>query len=206
MTTPKNRVQELLVDHPTPELFAERYLHYVGELLRAISPAEVGVFLSVLLTARTEGRRVFFIGNGGSASTASHFANDLAIGMRSWHKPLQAISLTDNLSVLTAIANDYGYAHVFTRQLMVLMQPGDAVVAISASGNSPNLLEAIEYANAHGGVTVGLTGFDGGALRALVHHPVHVPTRAGEYGPVEDIHLIIDHMTTSYLRMKLGGA
>ena len=101
--------------------------------------------------------------------------------------------------MLTAVANDYGYDHVFRWQLENLMTRGDVVVAISASGNSPNIVEAMKYARAHEGITVGLTGFDGGALRELVEINIHVPTSVGEYGPTEDAHLILDHLVTAYL-------
>jgi D-sedoheptulose 7-phosphate isomerase len=99
---------------------------------------------------------------------------------------------------LTALGNDYGYEHIFRMQLENLLQPGDVVVAISASGNSPNILLAIEYANERGATTVGLTGFDGGKLAALVDVNVHAPTGPGEYGPAEDIHMVIDHLVMSY--------
>jgi D-sedoheptulose 7-phosphate isomerase len=117
--------------------------------------------------------------------------------------PFRAVSLTDNVAVLTAIANDIAYADVFVRQLEGLLRPGDVVVAISASGNSPNVVRAIEYARSHGAVTVGLTGFDGGRLKALCDEAVHVATPPGEYGPVEDTHLVLDHLITGYLRARL---
>jgi D-sedoheptulose 7-phosphate isomerase len=100
---------------------------------------------------------------------------------------------------VTAIANDDGYEQLFVQQLAVLMRPGDLVVAISASGNSPNVLRAVEYANANGAATIGLTGFDGGKLKGLARHAVHVPTAKGEYGPVEDAHMVLDHLVASSL-------
>jgi len=103
------------------------------------------------------------------------------------------------VAVLTAIANDYGYEHVFAKQLEAQLSPGDVVVAISASGNSPNVLNAIEYANARGATTIGLTGFDGGRLAKMVRHAVHVPTERGEYGPVEDAHMVLDHLVGGYV-------
>ena len=114
-------------------------------------------------------------------------------------RPFRAISLTDNVPVLTAIANDYGYDEIFLKQLEVLMSPGDVVVAISVSGNSPNVLRAVEYAQAHGATTVALTGFDGGKLRPLAQLGVHVPTTRGEYGPAEDVHMILDHLVSACL-------
>ena len=153
------------------------------------------------MAARERGSRVFFIGNGGSAATASHFANDLAIGTRTLEKPFRVISLTDNVAVMTAIGNDYGYEQIFLQQLKTVMDPHDVVVAISASGNSPNLLTAIEWANAHGAITIGLTGFDGGRLASLAQQRVHIPSNKGEYGPVEDAHMILDHIVGNYLML-----
>lgn len=131
-------------------IFFIRYVDYLAEVLRKIDVNEIKGFANTLLDARERGARIFFIGNGGSAATASHFANDVAIGSKSWNKPFRALSLTDNTAVLTAIANDDSYDEIFVQQLKIHMVPGDVVVAISASGNSPNVVRAIEYANANG--------------------------------------------------------
>ncbi len=195
-----NRLEELVHDQPTPTQYAERYLAYLQELLGRISCDEIAAFIETLMRARVHGKRMYFIGNGGSAATASHFANDLAFGTRSWRRPFRVISLTDNVALLSAVANDHGYEEIFTAQLKVLMEPGDVVVAISASGNSPNIVSAVRWANEHDAITVGLTGFDGGQLRQLARMSVHVQTRAGEYGPVEDLHMIFDHLVGTYLR------
>lgn len=194
-----NRIEELYLEKPEPSAFAQGYLEYLIEVLARMDVAAIAAFIEVVLQARERGARIFFIGNGGSAATASHFVNDLAFSSRSWAKPFRAISLTDNVSVLTALANDYGYADIFTLQLKTQMMPGDVVVAISASGNSPNVVQAIEYANAHGAITVGLTGFDGGRLKQLVQVDVHVPTNKGEYEPVEDVHMVVDHLVGAFL-------
>ena len=176
--------------------FADRYLMYVSKVLGNIDRETIATFADALLAARQRQATIFFIGNGGSAATASHWVNDLT----RWRgRPFRALSLTENVAMLTAVANDHGYDHVFRWQLENLMTPGDVVVAISASGNSPNLVEAVKYARAHEGITVGLTGFDGGALRELVEINIHVPTSVGEYGPTEDAHLILDHLVTAYL-------
>jgi D-sedoheptulose 7-phosphate isomerase len=106
------------------------------------------------------------------------------------------------VSLITALANDEGYERIFVAQLEGLLNAGDLVVAISASGNSPNLVRALEYANARGAKTVAITGFSGGAMRAIAGLSVHLETPKGEYGPVEDFHVILDHLVTSYLRMK----
>jgi D-sedoheptulose 7-phosphate isomerase len=194
-----NALERLYRERADPSEFARGYLDHLTQVIARIDAESLGRFIEVLIDARERGARVFFIGNGGSASTASHFANDLGIGSRTWHKPLRAVSLCDNVAVLTALANDYSYSEIFTRQLQVQMQAGDTVVAISASGNSPNVVAAIEYANEHGATTVALTGFDGGVLARLARVVVHVPTGHGEYGPAEDLHLIVDHLAGSYL-------
>ncbi len=194
-----NRIDQLYETSSQPATFAKGYLDYLREVLSGLDVEAIGNFIGVLLEARERGARIFFIGNGGSAATASHFANDLAMGCRSWEKPFRAVSFTDNVSILTAVSNDYGYDEVFVRQLQTQMQRGDVVVAISASGNSPNVVKAIEYAKANGAFTVGLTGFDGGQLKELAHLNLHVPSNKGEYGPAEDGHIIIDHLVGSYL-------
>jgi D-sedoheptulose 7-phosphate isomerase len=196
-----NTLDRIFQQHPSPERFAREYMRHLATVLASIDTAQIAAFANVLLEARGRGAAVFFIGNGGSAATASHFANDLAIGTCTWEKPFRVMSLTDNVPVLTALANDLGYEEIFVRQLQVMLQPADVVVAISASGNSPNVLRAVEYAHERGAVTVGLTGFDGGRLREIVRCPVHVPTSHGEYGPVEDAHMVLDHLLSAFLKL-----
>lgn len=194
-----NRVETIFQQAGASRSFARGYLDYVSEILAAMDEGEIAKFVDTLVDARTRDARIFFIGNGGSAATASHFANDVAIGTRTWERPFRAVSLTDNVAVITAIANDYGYEHIFTLQLKTMMQPGDVVVAISASGNSPNVISAVQWANENGAITIGLTGFDGGQLRQSARFGVHVPTNKGEYGPVEDVHMILDHLVGAFL-------
>jgi D-sedoheptulose 7-phosphate isomerase len=182
-----------------PVVFADAYFEYLSSVLRRIDRQEVGQFIRTLLAARETGATVFFIGNGGSAATASHFANDLAIGCNDYDRPFRVVSLTDNVAVLTAIANDFGYEDVFLRQLRVLAKRGDVLVAISASGNSPNLLKAFEFARTAGVKTVALTAFDGGKMKQIADEGVHVPTEPKEYGPAEDAHMILDHLVGTYL-------
>jgi D-sedoheptulose 7-phosphate isomerase len=182
-----------------PVAFAEQYLAYVQKVLDGIDRVAVGRFVQTLLAARESGATVFFIGNGGSAATASHFANDLAYGTNEYQKPFRVLSLTDNVPVLTAISNDNGYEEVFVRQLKVLGRPGDVLVAISASGNSPNLLRAIEYAKSVGIKAVALTAFDGGRMKQVADEGIHVSTGSKEYGPAEDAHMVLDHLVGAYL-------
>lgn len=187
--------------------FARSYLDYLAELLRALDVAAIVSFIDLLEDARERGATVFFLGNGGSAATAQHFANDISIGARTGNaKPYRAISLADNMAVVTALANDEGYERIFVDQLKIHLRAGDAVVAISASGNSPNVIAAVEYAKAQGSRIVALTGFDGGRLKGLADISIHVPTARGEYGPVEDLHMAVDHLIGAYLGTRVRAA
>lgn len=182
------------------EDYARLYAQYVSQLLADLDCAAIGRVGDLLESARKANARIFIIGNGGSASTASHLANDLGFGPRRLGgAPYQAISLTDNAALLTAIANDTHYDDVFVEQLRTLLHPGDLVLAISASGNSPNILKAVQYARREQAVVVAFTGFCGGELRNLADEVVHISTAQGDYGPVEDVHLFLDHLLTSYL-------
>lgn len=179
--------------------YALGYSAHLQSLLQKLDVQAVSAFVDLLLDARNRGARIFFCGNGGSASTASHFACDIAIGTRAADKPFKVIALTDNNAVMTAIANDFGYDHLFTKQLEALMEPGDVVVAISASGNSPNVINALDFAKSRSGKTVALTGFDGGKMRNMADVVIHTDTAKGEYGPVEDMHMFLNHLVGTYL-------
>lgn len=146
---------------------------------------------------------VFIAGNGGSASTASHFAVDLGVGSIKYGLHIKAYSLMDNSAVMTATANDFDFQEIVTKQLTHLASKDDVLIVISASGNSINLTEAVRLANNLGVQTISFTGFNGGLLRKLAKHNVHVSTEIGEYGIVEDIHLSICHRVTETLRMKV---
>lgn len=182
-----------------PITFAEAYLKYLQSVLQRIDTAEIGCFIATLLDARKRGATIFFIGNGGSAATASHFANDLAFGTNDYDLPFRVISLNDNVPVLTALGNDFGYEEIFVRQLRVYSKEGDVLVGISASGNSPNLIRAFDYALSAGIKTVAITAFDGGKMKAMADEGVHVPTEPKEYGPAEDAHMVLDHLVGAYL-------
>lgn len=179
--------------------FAGAYIKYLSSVLSSIDVKEIERFIQTLLAARERGATVFFIGNGGSAATASHFANDLSIGTNSYDKPFRVISLTDNQAIITAIGNDFGYQDIFVRQLQVLGKAGDVLVAISASGNSMNLLWAMEYAKTANIKTVAITAFDGGKMKPMADEGIHVPTAPKEYGPAEDAHMVLDHLVGAYL-------
>lgn len=183
----------------SPSAFAGAYLKYVASLLEKLDVADVSVLIDRLEDARRRDRTVFVIGNGGSAATASHMGNDLGLcGNARNGGVLRVLPLTDGIPFMTAVANDFGYQHVFVRQLEVHYREGDMLIAISASGNSPNLIAAAEWVKARGGEVVGLLGFDGGKLQSLCDSVVTVRTAIGEYGPVEDVHMVLDHLITTW--------
>jgi D-sedoheptulose 7-phosphate isomerase len=155
--------------------------------------------IELLQSARMDGRQVFIMGNGGSASTASHFVCDLAKNTRKEGLPhYKVIGLTDNMAIFSAYANDEGYENVFSQQLDNLLMPDDIVIGISASGNSKNVLNAIALAKSRNAVTVGFTGFNGGQLAPMVDVNIHVNSDIIEH--VEDIHLMLEHMIVKALK------
>ena len=183
-------------------LFSNNYLEYLTNLIAKLDREAIAKFADLLLQSRDSGATTYFLGNGGSASTATHFVNDVSLGSRQFEKPFRAISLCDNQAVITAIANDDGYENIFLQQLQTLSKPGDTIVCISASGNSKNLIKAIEYAKDNNIYVVGLTAFDGGYLKDNCDLNIHVPTKVGEYGPAEDLHMVVCGLIGSYFREK----
>jgi D-sedoheptulose 7-phosphate isomerase len=150
--------------------------------------------------ARTAGGTIYLAGNGGSASTASHWVNDLGKATkRPGRDPMRVMSLSDNVSWLTALGNDEGFERVFTGQLENFAKPGDVLIVISASGNSPNLVEAVSMARSRGVSTVALLGFDGGILKEMADEYLLVPTEKGAYGVVESAHGVLCHVVTTCL-------
>jgi D-sedoheptulose 7-phosphate isomerase len=178
------------------------YLDRLSRSLDGISSAEISDIGDTLYRAYQMGAGVYIVGNGGSASTASHMAADLSkntIGPNM--RRFRVMSLNDNMSLVTALANDVGYDSVFREQLVNLIQPGDVLIAISASGNSPNVVQAIEYARAQHAETVGLLGFGGGKSATLVDRAVVV--NSNDYGVVEDAHLVVNHILVEYFQQRL---
>jgi D-sedoheptulose 7-phosphate isomerase len=155
--------------------------------------------IDVLQQARRMGNQVFILGNGGSASTASHFACDLAKNTRQEGLPhFRVIGLTDNMAMFSALANDDGYENVFSEQLASLVRPGDIVIAISASGNSKNVINAAETAHRYDATVIGFTGFDGGRLGQMANINIQVNSNIIEH--VEDIHLMLEHLIVSSIK------
>lgn len=179
-----------------------KYLDQLCTVLQEIDHASIERTIEVLLEAYKQNRQVFILGNGGSASTASHMQCDLAKGTAvDGRRRMRVLSLTDNVALMTAISNDVSYERVFTDQLCVLLEAGDVVIGITASGNSPNVLNAIEFAREKNATTVGFIGFGGGKLKDLVD--VDVTIASQNYGHCEDVHLILNHLVSQALRQTI---
>jgi D-sedoheptulose 7-phosphate isomerase len=186
------------------------YLDRLQVELRRVDPQEVGRLADLLYQAWRDGRSVFIFGNGGSACSASHLCEDLGKGTLRQQdlgdetkRRLRVMSLTDNVGWLTALGNDCGYEQVFVQQLMNYGRAGDLAVGISGSGNSPNVLAAVQWANRHGLVTFGMTGFDGGKLKQLQQAGIHVPL--DDMGMVEAIHGCLIHWVVDDLHGRINA-
>lgn len=182
------------------------YLQTVCRLLPGLAGA-ADALVDALATAFDRGRTVFLAGNGGSAASASHFAQDLAKGTLAdirASRRFRVIALTDNIGYITALANDEGYEHVFEHQMRAFAQAGDVLVAVSGSGNSPNILNAARLAKGIGMTVVGVTGFSGGALRSMCDVQVHVPV--DDMGMCEAVHGVLFHNAMARLREHVTRA
>jgi len=184
--------------HVTTPFSIRNYLQAHAALAGRIDTSAFQAGVDLVRAKFLEGRKIITCGNGGSASTASHFITDwnkmvnLATG-----KKFRGVSLCDNVGLITAYGNDISYDEVFAGQLAALMDEGDLLVAISGSGNSPNILKAVEYANAHGGETLAIVGYDGGKLKSISAHSVWVPSFDMQL--CEDVHLMFGHMVMKTL-------
>lgn len=186
--------------------FVKEYLSKVIQLLTEMEEdaiSKIDVLATELLKARENGKTIFIMGNGGSATTASHFAGDLSKGTIVEGFPrFRAIALTDNIPNMLAWANDNGYEYIFVEQLKNLMEQGDVVIGISGSGNSENIIRAIEYANEHNAVTIGLSGFsENNKLMNTAKINIHAPSSCMQR--VEDIHLVLQHLLISLIREEM---
>jgi len=180
--------------------FFKKYSSGITASLAAMDVEQVQDLAQAMLQARERRSQIFIFGNGGSAANASHFANDLSKQRFPNSRSLfRIISLTDNMSQISASANDEGYDTIFVNQLKNLMQPLDVVIAISSSGNSPNVVKAVEFAKAGGATTFGLVGFDGGALMKAADKSIYIPSEKGQYGFMEDITLVLSHIISVYI-------
>ncbi len=185
--------------------YAAHYAKRMATILEKFDSKAIGRTIEILEDACANDKTIFTLGNGGSSAIASTFVNDLGPNtIVSGLPPFRMISLTDNVDSVTSLANDSGYEYIFEYQLRALMRPGDVVVAMSVSGNSPNILRGVEYANNNDGVSIGWTGFAGGRLGEICDVHVNIPTAIDEYGPAEDMFSVLGHMCATYLTMKRG--
>ena len=187
-------------------LDARDYLDRVCQEINRLEVSELEMLSDLIERAYHDDRTVFVIGNGGSAANASHLCEDLNKGtLRDFEnqKRLKVLSLTDNTSAIMAWANDEGYDRVFVEQLKTYGAAGDLVLAISGSGNSPNVLRAIEWANANGLTTFGITGYSGGTLREISQHSLHCPI--DDMGTVETLHMVAFHWLIGDLYRRISG-
>jgi D-sedoheptulose 7-phosphate isomerase len=175
---------------------------YKKDLYQLIEEMDENVLEEIFLSlkeAEKRASRVFVIGNGGSAATASHMVNDLGVGLsRRGIAHIDIESLSDNIATCSALANDIGYEYIYSTQLQTKLKKDDILIAISCSGNSKNIINAVNIAHKKDALVIGLSGFDGGELKKISDISFHIQTEQGSYGLVEDIHMIVNHMLYSY--------
>lgn len=187
--------------------YARGYAARVAEVIQALDFDTVATLIDLVDEASKNGKHLFFIANGGSAAVGSHWVNDLVAGAFQEEGPhFRALCLADNVESVTAIGNDVSFEDIFANQLKVHVNEGDLLVAMSVSGNSENILRAIDAAKAAGATTYGICGMQGGRLKEASDHTLLIQTDPDEYGPVEDSFSIIEHMVTGYLIQARGKA
>jgi D-sedoheptulose 7-phosphate isomerase len=175
---------------------------YLLELKASLDSFPLDQILSVVTAMQSlkNDNTLYVIGNGGSATTAAHMVTDLGVGSLRRKNPVRCVSLVDNAGVMSATSNDIDFSSVFSQQVKLLGRPGDILLCFSASGNSANLIKAVEEAKKLDVLTVGITGFDGGLLKEICDFSIHIPTKIGSYGVVEDIHSTVSHIITEIIR------
>jgi len=187
--------------------FTQEYIKKLKDVLDKIDPNNISQIIDVFEKTVANKSRIFIFGNGGSSSTASHMVNDLGPGLRRRNIiNFNVLSLGDNSPAVTAIANDIGYENIFYMQIKGQINVNDVVVAISCSGNSANIIKAVDYAKEIGCKIIGISGFDGGYLKKVSDINFHVETKKGDYGIVEDSHLILDHIIYSYYMQRIKSS
>jgi D-sedoheptulose 7-phosphate isomerase len=185
--------------------YFQSYADHLTKLMNLLDKDAIAATIQAIEECSQRGNTLFSMANGGSAASASHLVNDLVAGCFLEDQPrLRTLCLTDNAATVTALGNDAGFDHIFSHQLRVHMRPGDVVLAMSVSGNSENLIQAIDYANENGATTIGYAGFDGGRLAERCKISVVIPSTKDEYGPVEDIFNILGHVVITYIAMSRG--
>jgi len=201
-----NNVEQLFHKSSNIHDFSKSYFVYLQQLLSNLDLKAIGDIAMEIEKARDNKNTIFVVGNGGSAVTATHMANDFGpdiLKKSGTDIPFSFHALTDNTAVILAVANDDGYDRIFVNQLRVHYRHGDKLLAISASGNSPNAVVAAEWVKEKGGTVMSFVGFNGGKLKEISDICIHVKSNPGEYGPVEDIHMILNHLLANWLQYKI---
>ena len=201
-----NNIDKIYNESNNIDEFVSGYFENLKNIINQLDIGSISDFIEEFSDSYEHNQTIFVAGNGGSSSTASTMANDIGFDIMKKtgdSKPLKIHALTENSSVITAIANDTGYENIFLNQLKIHYKQGDKLLVISASGNSNNLILAAEWVKERGGKVIGLLGFTGGELKNICNKYVHVKTGLGEYGPVEDLHLVINHILAHWLQNKL---
>jgi D-sedoheptulose 7-phosphate isomerase len=200
-----NTLARLFQEADSAQDYARRYADHLSDLLHRLDYAALDGIVEAFEAASRAGATVYFAANGGSAAAATHWVNDLVAGAYQGGQPgFRAVSLADNVATVTALGNDAGYENVFVRQLQVMMDPQDLLYVMSVSGNSENVLRAVDYAKSIGAKSIGIAGMDGGKLLERCDIALHVPATPDEYGPVEDVFAVLEHMISGYLTMRRG--
>jgi D-sedoheptulose 7-phosphate isomerase len=182
------------------ENYVAGYKSRLLEIYDTINIDDLERFVTAMITAFKNGNTLFVAGNGGSAATASHMQADFTFFVRYFTKfRPRVIALTDNVAIMTAVGNDTSFDDIFVEQMRGMFKEGDLLLTISASGNSPNVVKATEYANSVGGTTLCFVGFQGGKLKDLCDIALYTPNSKGDYGPIEDIHMILNHIIVNFL-------
>jgi len=200
-----NSVEQMYKKSKDITIFCKAYFDYLYQLLNSLDLQAIEKIAVEFENARVNRNTIFVVGNGGSAVTATHMANDLGTDIMKKSGtdiPFSVHALTDNTAVMLAVANDDGYERIFVNQLRIHYRSGDKLVAISASGNSPNVVIAAEWVKERGGVVMSFVGFNGGKLKEVSDIVVHVKSNPGGIWPVEDIHMILNHLLANWLNTE----
>jgi len=196
---------QTLMNHdaqPTASIRPEGYLLGLETVMRQLDTVAIDRIAAAIYAAHHQHKKIFFMGNGGSAATASHAACDIAkTAMVANRRPIRTTCLSDNMALVSAWSNDVSFEDAFCGQLQNSLDPGDVVIGITGSGNSRNVVKALEYAKTHGASTIALVGFDGGEAKKVVDLALHVPS--GNYQFIEDLHMVVVHLITLVLKSKL---
>ena len=200
-----SQIKKLAKKNKTFSKFTKDYFNYLKNIFNKIDNKILDQLVVEFEEIRKSGKNLFVIGNGGGASTATTMANDLGFDIfkKTKKNPFTLIPLTNNSSIITAISNDVGYENIFINQLKINFKKRDRLLILSASGNSKNLIKAADWVKKNNGKVIGFIGFDGGKIKKLCDICVHLKSKKGDYGPVEDLQLIINHMLAHWFQEKL---